>query len=789
MDDSTTSIIREMQDALAPARGLVLSENYRGVPFDTTTINKWIRLSGRVYRMEKVDLAISETGLDCLAEVLEFSHNEGMALSLRVKTPDLLEQVSAGTAAALHDILFAPDSLDIAGLMRCVKYCESVILPLRVQITAPFDMSQDISALMDCLMGAASVNVAVSSPFKTASPCATLEDCNKQTTWMNTLVTALTARGIEANLIGLPFCYAHECNYPNVMNSRQLFLDHQHYARPSYELAERAWTMSPWRLSMLLENLLARRNTFFFKVNDAVFPWILDHPVIHARAWMIYKFVRAYSMFRRQQQEQKSKAVYDKLFAIEESRQKKIAMTECGSCIMRRICDKESAAFQSQFPFLHAKAIKGESVIASPWHFAMGRKRCYDAFDAARLEMPRYVEELAETARKITSQMTPTREIPLQSYEIDGYYNTPDDASRRWFALSTDELCSTVLARVKTPFTISLTFGGGIAEHIGFRLGRHVRIVCPMIDYSHKLTLHVDGQGRYVLLRDGAVVDPGRTDRNCRLPVRLSDVLEPRISVFNIDGFLLTQTVLLWEGEPASVKPKTRIKYSIIIVSTCYARRLQAVLLSLAHQRGVDMSTVEVIIAYVPGIDATDDLIESMAATHPHLNIVRSCFPEDNVRSKGFMINVSAGLASGEWIILMDADIILPPDILNAVEAASATSHFIAPDGRRMLTPETTAKILLGEVKPWEEYNTLANEAAEYRYREGMEIPCGFFQCFKREILTRVPYNELDHFESSDWIFARDVIDIYGKETRLEGVDVLHLDHGGRQWYGTHKQR
>ncbi len=777
-----------MQYALAPARGLVLSENCRGIPFDATTINKWIRLSGRVYRMEKVDLAISEAGLDCLTEVLEFSHHEGMGLSLRIKSQDVLEQITSVTAATLHDILFAPDSLDIAGLVRCAKYCESVDLPLRVHITAPFDTSKDVGPLADCLIGAVSVNVAVSSPFKTASPCATLEDCNRQTTWMNSLVTALTERGIEANLIGLPFCHTHECNYPNVMNSRQLFLDHQHYARPSYELAERAWTMSPWRLSMLLESLLGRRNTFFFKVNDAVFPWILNHPLIHARVWMAYKFIRAYTMFCRQQ-EQNSKRVYDKLLAHEESRQKRHAMTECGSCIMGKICDGESAVFRSQFSFLRVKAIHGEKTIASPWHFAADRKRYYDPLDAARMDMPRYVEELAETARKITSQLTPTREIPLQSYEIDGYYNTPDDASRRWFALSTDELCSTVLARVKIPFTISLTFGGGIAEYIGFRLGRHVRIVCPMVDYSHKLVLHVDEQGRYVLLRDGAVVDPGRTDLDCRLPARLSDVLEPRIAVYNIDGFLLTQTVLLWEGKPVSVRPQTRIKYSVIIVSTRYARRLQAVLLSLAHQRGVDMSAVEVIIAYVPGIDATDDLIESMAATHPHLRIVRSCFPEDNVRSKGFMINVSAGLASGEWIILMDADIILPPDILNAVEAASATSHFIAPDGRRMLTPETTAKILLGEVKPWEEYDALAKEAAEYRYREGLEIPCGFFQCFKREILTRVPYNELDHFESSDWIFARDAVNIFGKETRLEGVDVLHLDHGGRQWYGTHKHR
>ena len=68
-------------------------------------------------------------------------------------------------------------------------------------------------------------------------------------------------------------------------------------------------------------------------------------------------------------------------------------------------------------------------------------------------------------------------------------------------------------------------------------------------------------------------------------------------------------------------------------------------------------------------------------------------------------------------------------------------------------------------------------------------MPCGFFQCVRREVLETLPYEELDHFEASDWIFGRDVINRFGKETRLEGLDVLHLDHGGRQWYGTHKHR
>lgn len=48
-------------------------------------------------------------------------------------------------------------------------------------------------------------------------------------------------------------------------------------------------------------------------------------------------------------------------------------------------------------------------------------------------------------------------------------------------------------------------------------------------------------------------------------------------------------------------------------------------------------------------------------------------------------------------------------------------------------------------------------------------------------------YAELDHFEGADMWFGMALQGKYGKETRLSGVPVLHLDHGGSQWYGTTK--
>jgi len=45
----------------------------------------------------------------------------------------------------------------------------------------------------------------------------------------------------------------------------------------------------------------------------------------------------------------------------------------------------------------------------------------------------------------------------------------------------------------------------------------------------------------------------------------------------------------------------------------------------------------------------------------------------------------------------------------------------------------------------------------------------------------------MDHFEIADMHFSMDVLKDIGEEHRLSGAPVLHLDHGGSQWYGTKK--
>ena len=100
------------QGALSPLRGLVLSSNYQGVPFSLTSIKKWIRLNSRVFKVEKVDLAIGEGTVAYLDELLEFVQNEKIALSLRVSDLEAFEKISNLNDAGLHDIFLTPDTIE-----------------------------------------------------------------------------------------------------------------------------------------------------------------------------------------------------------------------------------------------------------------------------------------------------------------------------------------------------------------------------------------------------------------------------------------------------------------------------------------------------------------------------------------------------------------------------------------------------------------------------------------------------------------------------------------------------
>jgi hypothetical protein len=785
-DDTQAESMAEAIDAgavdhdLAPARAILCTHNAKGEAFTLTGLKKWVRLARTIHHAAKLDLCLNGPLASALPDVVAWAFHEHMPISPRVGRnlePEALE----GLAPQLHDIVLCPTEADPAWLHRWMEASAAWEKPVRAQVHPPFT---DADALAQELAGAVSVNIALSDPFM--APTRTGARLLEQAV---SLAGRLHAAGVETFLLDIPYCQVDEAMWPLVCMSPQRYLDYQHYLEPSYELALDMLRVSPAWMDKAMENQLAREISVHNSIDRALFPWIINHPKVFIRTWMVHKLTRHIPGLRPKPEVlPEDQRTAEAMVAKRQRARMRKMPKPCRSCRMQRICDHGAPAFRTACPGATLRPIPGETVV-SPLHFIRQRdKRYIDAIDETRRLLPERHLRLAEEARRITLREPHTREITTDSYEIDGLFTHHMPGAVRWLAFTPGEMCSTVLSRIEPPFTLAMTFGGGIAEHIGFAFGRTARVMCPMIDYTHRLTLHADAEGYYVLLRDNVLVRPAEFEGERRLPERLSGCLEPRIAVRNADGMVITQTTLLWEHGRDAQEDLRKTKYSVIIINSRYARRMQAALLALAHQEGLDFEELEVVIGYIPGIDATDDVIDSMQRAYPQLRIVRAPFSPDSVRSKGYMINEAYHVSSGDWIVLLDADILLPHDFFRRAAAVLETSHFIAPDGRKMLTPETSAKVMLGDIRPWECHEELAQASGEYRFREANRVPIGFCQCVRRDIMEKVPYQELDHFEGSDWYFGNYIRETYGAETRLEGCVVLHLDHGGSQWYGTKKQ-
>jgi hypothetical protein len=661
-------------------------------------------------------------------------------------------------------------------------------VPVRVQLQAPFSADLDGEALASRLSeaGAAVVNIAALDPFVIKSSCDSPEQSRQTVEQMEALAGVLDKRGIEANLLGLPFCLVGQANRVRCLNRPQFFLDHQQYSRTSYTLAESLWGSYPVAAGRVLLALLAR-STFQRTFLDAVVLRLFLHTRYAQSGLLLWHKLKRHLRHPRGIPRDVEASIEGHARELEKARarERRSLGPVCGGCALRRICDRDSSEFRRAYPGLKMTRQEGDLVL-SPMHFARSQPKHYDSIDADRRALPKTYERLAAAANETTASRAPDQSLTPHDYSVESSPYERLEGGVRWHSVTNTERLSSPLPQLEPPFTLSVTFGGGIAEYIGFSFGRHARVLCPMETYRHKLVLHVAGDGRYVLLRDGRAARPAELEGLYYTPLRLGGRLDPRISIWGIDGSIVTQFVEVWRGSEAE-KERPSPRYSLILINTRYTRRLQAALLSIAHQRDFDLSTLEIIVSYVPGLDATDDLIDSMQAAFPALRIVRSPFASRHAHAKGFMINESVKAAKGEWIILMDADIILPPTMFARIDALADSSDFIAPDGRKMLDTETTGKILLGEIEPWRQWEELVDGAGEYRHREAHGVPVGFFQCFKASVLEKIQYAELEHFEGADMWFGMGLQHELGKETRLSGLPVLHLDHGGSQWYGTQK--
>lgn len=767
-----------IEERIPPVRALTLVHNRRRVPFSRVDVRRWLRIGRQIFRAEKIDLLNYGEASPAWPDFLECGNLIGARLSLRTDCAAPPQGLARLRDAGLFDLFLCPADESSPLLDAWLAAACEAALPVRLQVQAPFAAGFDAETFAEHVAqpGVHVVHIAAFDPFTFKSGC---HDAAESLAHANALAEALAGRGIEVNLFGFPLCQVNAANLERAQNTPQFFLDHQQYLRRPYELAAALYRRGPVSARIALTMIQSRYTLLRNPLEALLLPWLINHPWFYARVLAWHKLTRHRALLRCV-----PKPSDDPLHVYEPV--PPAPPEPCARCALTRICDHAPPTFTRIFPGLTLRPREGEPVL-SPFHFAANQPKFYDAIDAERLAVIEQRAALARKATDIVSNRPPDRRIAPMSYGVANGKFGQLDAAVEWHGVTNSEKLSSPLTTITPPCTVSVTFGGGVAEYIGFSFGRDCKLLCRMEATRHTLVLHVEESGHYVLLRDGTPVRPVEFEGLHYAPLRLANRLELRLSVWNIDQRIFSQSVDLWEDEHAAEAPQATPKYSVIIVNTRYARRLQAVLRCLAHQENFDLAKIEVIVCYVPGLDATDDLIDSARMTYPALRILRVPFSEQRITTKGFLINESLRLAAGEWIVLLDADALVAPNMFARVDEASRDASFIAADGRKMLTPEVTARILMGEIAPWRDWDALLEGPGELRLRESHGVPVGFFQCFRASCRDKVAYQEFDHFEGSDMHFGLQLREQFGAEKRLTGLPVLHLDHGGGQWYGTQK--
>lgn len=776
------------EDRLLPVRGLVCCAYRHGRLFPQTALKQWLHLSNTGFKVGKVDLLIEELPHDRVLDLLDFSRDANLPCSIRTRNAVTVEQAQDYQQRDVLDIFFAPAAMTAAALATTFEACKESGLPVRVQVTGLFEPGCSGLLLEAARRGAiASINLAPYDPFIPESIQGRQNP--ELITALTALATELVSTPAEVNLLRLPFCVAARALWPNILTARQIFLHHQQYLYDAYELAQTIQQCRPSGMAAAIENYLSSQANFYNVIDRQAFPRIIAHPALHVKLWLLNKVRRKWPRRARPDVPlAESASSYEAAVATMEQEAQRALGPICSSCDLQKICDHAMPPLRALFPAVELQA-QHEANVVSPLHFNRSQHKVFDAVDSARRETLEQVRELEAEAQAIVDGVPPTRVVKYDEYDIQGHWTDRLIGAVRWWSLTTDPMCSTPLGRVEPPFTVGVTFGGGMADHVGFSFGNHIHLLCPMISPTHHVALHVRRDGRYVLLRDGKAVRPTEFTGVFRVPERLGGVLHPQISIWNVDGHIQTQAPQLWLDSERATPDLSGIVHTVIVPSTRYSRRLQALLLGVAHQANYDLGRIEVIVSYVPGLDSNDDILDSIEATFPALRVVRCTFTERHARSRGLMVNEAVRMSSGKWVTLFDSDIVVPPDFYARLDAVPEETRFVAPDGRKMLPPDITAQILLGERRPWDDFQSFLDGPGELWHQEAGGVPVGFCQIVHRELLEEFPYAMADHFEGSDWDFSQRVLGKYGKEHRLSGCYVLHLDHGGSQWYGVRKQK
>ncbi|MEA3365706.1 MAG: hypothetical protein U9Q79_08715, partial [Candidatus Hydrogenedentes bacterium] len=540
------------EQRLPSVRGLVLLRNARGRPFASVDVLRWIRLNCLGFQAQKIDLFLRGEAPVDLESLFEQGARFGARLSIRTTCDQSPPDLASLKLRGLLDVFLTPREATAAKVNEWLDAAREASVPVRLQVQAPFEFEKDAAEELAKQWhdsGVVAVNIALADPFLEKPACRDKSHSESTVAIANRLAEAVASREIEVNLLFWPESVIEPGNRVHLVTARRFSNDHQQYEAEAFALAARLNKRGPTIARLVLLMLLNQYTSYRNPIDSALFPWIINRPWLHARAWALHKITRYWRKRNRSRREvEREKLATAKhepwISRVDNEIQESTPKPRVPRGLPPPAGDKrsepsivgtdpsrppEADSLGSVPVFLRVfrvlTGLEAEPESGTSRYPSREQPKYYDEIDRDRLHFDETLTSLAEEARDIVNNRPPTRELDSFDYEVEGQAMMQMPGGNRWFSFTNTEKLSTPLGRFEAPFTIAVTIGGGSADYIGFGLGRRRKVLCPMEAYVHRLVLHVAPDGRYVLLRDDVPMRPEVLERGMYTPARLGGVL------------------------------------------------------------------------------------------------------------------------------------------------------------------------------------------------------------------------------------------------------------------------
>lgn len=234
----------------------------------------------------------------------------------------------------------------------------------------------------------------------------------------------------------------------------------------------------------------------------------------------------------------------------------------------------------------------------------------------------------------------------------------------------------------------------------------------------------------------------------------------------------------------ANFKPKL----SILIYCHSFLNRLKFCLESLARQ-SLDWGSLEIVVGDPGSPDKLLDYLSWFARRHPHVAVTYLPISPEFKVNRGYCINKAFFASKGDVVIVMDGDILLPPDTLQKIYWHVALNNDKIVGIRRIfLHEQTTKKVLEYEIDRPLDFLKLSGEENCSKDESHVGV-LGYFQALSRSAFRSAGYpEEFNRVNQSDIAFVERLTKYCGVVPQfLAELYGLHLWHP-RDWGGTKEQ-